>query len=155
MAMHVEVRRARAADAKAVYEVVLRAVRVTNARDYPASVIDRLASTLPEKVASKLEEWHAYVATVDGQIVGTGSLNGRIVSSVFVHPDYQGRGIGSKLMSAIEGIAEIQTETALTVQSSTTAQAFYARRGFKVVREAFYGDERTVHMAKDVQGSIE
>ena len=58
-------------------------------------------------------------------------------------------------MSAIEGIAEIQTGTALTVQSSTTAQAFYARRGFKVVREAFYGDERTVHMAKDVQGSIE
>jgi hypothetical protein len=79
--MQVQIRRATAADAKAVCEIVLRAVRETNARDYPASVIDRLASTLPEKVASKLEEWHAYVAQVGDRIVGTGSLNGQIVMS--------------------------------------------------------------------------
>jgi len=85
--MQINVRRATAGDAEAVYDVVLRAVRDTNARDYPASVIDRLAASLPEKVASKLVEWRAYVAVADGRIVGTGSLNGQMVSSVFVHPD--------------------------------------------------------------------
>jgi hypothetical protein len=76
MSTQVEIRRATAGDAEAVYEIVLRALRETNARDYPASVIDRLVLTLPKGVASTLEEWHAYVAVVDGRTVGTGSLNG-------------------------------------------------------------------------------
>jgi GNAT superfamily N-acetyltransferase len=153
-AMRINVRRAAAGDVAAVHDVVLRAVRETNARDYPASVIDRLAASLPEKVASKLEEWQAYVAVVEGRIVGTGSLNGQVVSSVFVHPDYQRRGVGAKLMDAIETAANAQSRSALTVQSSATAQAFYAKRGFTVVREAFYGEERTIHMAKDLPAPI-
>jgi GNAT superfamily N-acetyltransferase len=152
--MPIDVRRAAAGDSGAVYEVVLRAVRETNARDYPASVIDRLAASLPEKVASKLEEQRAYVAIVDGRIVGTGSLDGQTVSSVFVHPDYQGRGVGAKLMDAIETAANAQSGSALTLQSSITAQAFYAKRGFRVVREAFCGEERTIHMSKDIPSPI-
>jgi GNAT superfamily N-acetyltransferase len=148
MTTKLEIRRATAADAEAVYEIVLQALRETNARDYPASVIDRLVLTLPKGVASKLEEWHAYVAVVDGRIIGTGSLNGSTVRAVFVHPDYQGRGIGTKLMNAVENAADVQSVNTLSVQSSITAQPFYAKRGFKVVREGFYGEERTIVMSK-------
>jgi GNAT superfamily N-acetyltransferase len=155
MTAQVEVRRATAADAEAVRTIVLRAVRETNARDYPASVIDRLAATLPEKIASKLEDWQAYVAVVEGRIVGTGSLNGQTVSSVFVLPDYQGRGVGAKLMDVLEAAADVQPKSALTLQSSVTAQAFYAKRGFTVVRESFYGEERTIHMSKDISTRVE
>ena len=152
MTTEVEIRRATAEDAEAVYEIVLRALRETNARDYPASVIDRLVLTLPEAVASKLEEWRAYVAVVDGRIVGTGSLNGKTVRAVFVHPDYQDRGIGTKLMDAVENAANAQSLNTLSVQSSITAQSFYAKRGFKVVRETFYGEERTIVMSKNISG---
>jgi GNAT superfamily N-acetyltransferase len=123
------------------------ALRETNARDYPASVIDRLILTLPERIASKLEEWLAYVALVDGQVVGTASLNGQTVSSVFVHPDYQRRGIGTKLMDAVEQAAQ---SNSLGVQTSITAQPFYAKRGFAVIREDFYGEERRIAMSKDI-----
>jgi GNAT superfamily N-acetyltransferase len=153
--MEVEIRRATAWDAEAAYEIVLRALRETNARDYPASVIDRLVLSLPEGVASKLEEWHAYVAVIDGRIVGTGNLNGKTVRAVFVHPDYQGRGIGTKLMDAVENAANVQSVDTLTVQSSITAQPFYAKRGFKVIREAFYGEERTTVMSKDISSPSE
>jgi GNAT superfamily N-acetyltransferase len=155
MITRIEIRRATAGDAEAVYEIVLRALRETNARDYPASVIDRLVLTLPKGVASTLEEWHAYVAVVDGRTVGTGSLNGNTVRAVFVHLDYQGRGIGTKLMDAVENAANVQYESTLNVQSSITAQPFYAKRGFKVVREAFYGEERTILMSKDISGPSE
>ena len=155
MTTQVEIRRATAEDAEAVYEIVLRALRETNARDYPASVIDRLVLTLPEGVASKLEEWHAYVAVVHGRIVGTGSLNGKTVRAVFVHPDYQGRGIGTKLMDAVENAASVQSVDTLTVQSSITAQPFYAKRGFKVVRETFYGEEQTTVMSEDISSPSE
>jgi len=155
MTTEVVTRRATAGDAEAVYEIVLRALRETNARDYPASVIDRLVLTLPKGVASKLEEWHAYVAVVDGRIVGTASLNDRTVRAVFVHPDYQGRGIGTELMNSVENAASVQSESTLSVQSSITAQPFYAKRGFKVVREVFYGEERTIVMSKDISSPSE
>ena len=148
--MQIEIRRATAQDAEAVREIVLRAVREVNARDYPASVIDRLVLTLPERAAAKLEQWHAYVALVDGRVVGTGSLNGRTVSSVFVHPDHIGRGVGTKLMDAIENAAKNQSETTLEVQSSVTAYEFYAKRGFAVVRESLFGEERTLLMSKEL-----
>jgi len=155
MTTDVDIRRATAGDAEAVYEIVLRALRETNARDYPASVIDRVVLTLPKGVVSKLEEWQAYVAVVDGRVVGTVSLNGKTVRAVFVHPDYQGRGIGAKLMDVVENAAKLQSERTLGVQSSITAQEFYAKRGFKIVREAFYGEERTIVMSKDISSPSE
>jgi N-acetylglutamate synthase-like GNAT family acetyltransferase len=148
--MEIVIRQATAADAEAVHEIVLRALRETNARDYPSSVIDRLVLTLPDKVASNLETWCAFVAIVNGQVVGTGSLNGQTVSSVYVHPNYQGRGIATKLLNAVENAANAQSQGTLSVQSSVTAKPFYAKRGFKIVREGFFGEEPTILMSKDI-----
>ena len=149
----IAIRRATAGDLRAVHEIVLRALRETNARDYPAPVIDRLVLTLPEKVSSNLETWHAFVAIVDGLIVGTASLSGDTVKSVFVHPDYQRGGVATKLMDAIEKLALAQSVRALNVQSSITAQPFYAKRGFTIVREEFYGEERTIVMSNAIPGA--
>jgi ribosomal protein S18 acetylase RimI-like enzyme len=148
--MEIVIRHATGADAEAVHRVVLLALRETNARDYPSSVIDRLVLTLPDKVASNLETWCAFVAIVNGQVVGTGSLNGQTVSSIYVHPDYQGRGIATRLMDAVENAANAQSQGTLSVQSSVTAKPFYAKRGFKVVREGFFGEEPTILMSKDI-----
>jgi hypothetical protein len=41
------------------------------------------------------------------------------------------------------------------VQSSVTAQPFYAKRGFKIVQEGFFGEERTIVMSKDIPGPSE
>jgi N-acetylglutamate synthase-like GNAT family acetyltransferase len=144
------IRRATAKDSGAVYEIVLRALRETNAKDYPASVIDRLVLTLPNKVASNLDTWHAFVAITAGRVVGTGSLSGQTVSSVYVHPDYQRGGVATRLMDAVETAAIAQSVKTLSVQSSLTAQPFYAKRGFKIAREGLFGEERTIVMAKDL-----
>ena len=151
----ITIRRATADDSQAVHEIVLRALRETNARDYPASVIDRLVLALPERVASNLDTWHAFVAIVNGRIVGTASLSGYTVKSVFVHPDYQRSGVGTKLMRAVENAAVAQSIRSLNVQSSITAQPFYAMWGFSIVREEFYGEERTIVMSKAISSAPE
>ena len=46
--MKIVIRPATAADAEAVHEIIVLALRETNARDYPSSVIGRLVLTLPE-----------------------------------------------------------------------------------------------------------
>ena len=58
-------------------------------------------------------------------------------------------------MDAVENAANAESEGILGVQSSITAQPFYAKRGFKVVREAFYGEERTIVMSKDISNASE
>jgi N-acetylglutamate synthase-like GNAT family acetyltransferase len=149
------IRRATADDSEAVHEIVLRALRESNSRDYPASVIDRLVLTLPNKVASNLETWHAFVAITNGKVVGTGGLSGQIVQAVYVHPDHQRGGVATRLMDAVENAAIAQSVRTLSVQSSITAQPFYANRGFTVSREEFFGEERTIVMSKDLAGPPE
>jgi N-acetylglutamate synthase-like GNAT family acetyltransferase len=144
----IAIRRATTDDSRAVHEIVLRALRETNARDYPASVINRLILTLPKRVASNLDTWHAFVAIVDGRVVGTAGLSCPSVKSVFVHPDYQRRGVATKLMGEVENAALALSVCSLDVQSSITAQPFYAIRGFNIVREELYGEERTIVMSK-------
>jgi hypothetical protein len=41
------------------------------------------------------------------------------------------------------------------VQSSVTAKPFYAKRGFKIVREGFFGEEPTILMSKDISEPFE
>jgi GNAT superfamily N-acetyltransferase len=63
---------------------------------------------------------------------------------------YQGRGIATKLMEAVENAANAQSRGTLSVQSSITAKPFYAKRGFKIVREGFFGEEPIIVMSKDI-----
>jgi GNAT superfamily N-acetyltransferase len=96
--------------------------------------------------------WLAFVAVVDGRIVGTASLSVYTVMSVFVHPDHQRCGVGTKLMDAVENAAFAQFVRTLDVQSSITAQPFYAMRGFRIVREWDHDEERTIIMTKALSG---
>jgi GNAT superfamily N-acetyltransferase len=145
----VDIRSATAIDADGISRTVIRALRETNARDYAPHIIDAVVANFsPEHVASFLASREAYVATADGMIVGTASLSGEVVRTVFVDPDHQGEGIGTKLMDFVDNAARAQSIAALTVPSSITAQALKVKLRFVPIREELYGDERTIIMTK-------
>lgn len=134
--------------------MILRALRETNGRDYPPHVIAAVAENFsPEKVAAQLTTRQAYVAVIDGAVVGTASLNGSVLRSVYVDPAHQGKGIGAQLMDVLEGLARSQSVAILSVPSSITAEGFYQKRGFVSIRDEFHGDERTIIMRKDVDSA--
>jgi predicted N-acetyltransferase YhbS len=146
-----EIRRAMTADAGGISRAVTRALRETNARDYPPHIIARLvASFSPERVAVQIASRIAYVALSEGVIVGTASLSDNVIKTVFVDPDHQGKGLGAKLMDIVERAARDRGIAVLSVPSSITALGFYARLGFVPVREEHHGDERTIIMTKSV-----
>ncbi|WP_371226349.1 GNAT family N-acetyltransferase [Pseudomonas sp. QE6] len=149
--MGLTIRQACSDDAKAISQVIVAAVRESNGQDYPASVIESVvAHFMPERVIELLEQRLVFVALLDDKIVGTGALDGDAVRSLFVAPQQQRKGIGQALMDRVEKAALERGIEALLVPSSLTAQAFYARLGYGVVREQLHGEERTIIMTKSL-----
>jgi ribosomal protein S18 acetylase RimI-like enzyme len=86
----------------------------------------------------------SFVAEVDGKIIGF-SINRSmylmvpltevcIIHAIFIHPDYQGRGIGRKLIQAVLyhcQVEDIGTIRALIPEGSKELEALFERQGFQ------------------------
>ena len=118
-------------DAEAVSALIQRTMRESNSRDYP---LDRLQPLIdyfsPEKVRRLGQERVCLVAEANRQLIGTAALEGAELATFFVLPEYQGQGIGRRLLAAIEELARTQGLTHITVDASITGAAFYARMGY-------------------------
>lgn len=147
--MSTAVRLAQPTDAEGISQVILAALRSSNAQDYPADVIARVASNFtPDAVLALLARRVVLVAVQDEVIVATAALDANVVRSVFVNPSLQGQGIGRLLMIEIELRAREAGVTVLSVPSSLTAEPFYSKLGFHTVRDVYHGNERTLVMEK-------
>lgn len=149
------IRRSSPDDSEAISTVIVAALRQTNAKDYSEAIIHRLAESFaPEAMLALMSTRTVFVATLDGQIVGTASLDGTFVRTVFIAPKHQGQGIGRQLMEAVERAARNDGVSTLALQSSITAEPFYAKLGFRSVRDSHHGEERTIVMERRLSSSI-
>lgn len=143
------IRPAQGEDAGGISRVITSALRETNAKDYSEAVIARVEQSFsPAAVSDLLERRLVFVAINNDSIVGTASLDGQVVRTVFVDPQCQGRGIGRALMAEVERAAVERDVAVLAVPSSVTAEPFYAKLGFKSVRDSYHGEERTIVMER-------
>jgi GNAT superfamily N-acetyltransferase len=145
------IRPARYEDAEGISRTIISALRETNAEDYSKAVIARVEGSFSRlAVLDLLRRRTVFVAAVEDNIVGTASLDGEVVRTVFILPEYQGRGIGRALMARVELAAITSNVALLTVPSSVTAEPFYAKLGFRVVRNSYHGEERTIVMQRSL-----
>jgi GNAT superfamily N-acetyltransferase len=73
-----------------------------------------------------------YVLTVDGVMVGTGSLHGNEICRVFVLPEYSHRGFGTMIMRELESIVSRSSRTA-RLDSSLPGYGLYLKLGYRPV----------------------
>ncbi|MBI6954619.1 GNAT family N-acetyltransferase [Pseudomonas sp. CCOS 191] len=147
--MECHIRRAKREDAQAISRLVIAALHESNSQDYPAEVIAQVEQSFsPAAVSTLLDSRVVFVAVKQNDLLGTASLDGEVVRTVFVAPIHHGAGIGRQLMRAIHTAAIKAGVTALRVPSSITAQGFYARLGYRKLRDEFHGAERTIVMEK-------
>lgn len=152
--MAIEIRTANEDDAEGISEVIIAALRTTNAKDYSQAVIEQVEKSFsPSAVAALISKRMVFVALEEGKVVGTASLGGQVVRTVFVQPCSHGQGIGSELMSTIEQTARGLGIEVLRVPSSITAERFYKKLGYSAVRETFHGEERTIVMERYLMNS--
>ena len=91
------VRAAQLADAETISRVIIDSLRFTNAADYPPDIIMRVAENFsPASITGLIVKRRVFVALIGERIVGTASLDGATVKTVFVAPDVQRRGIGAR-----------------------------------------------------------
>ena len=136
-------------DAQEISRVIVSALRETSARDYSEEVIARVEQSFsPVAVSDLLARRLVFVAICDDTVIGTASLDGRVVRTVFIEPGWQGRGIGRALMAEVECMAIERGVTILAVPSSVTAEPFYAKLGFAPIRDSYHGEERTIIMER-------
>lgn len=152
--MGFRIRAAHADDAVAVSKVILAALRETNAKDYTEEIIRRVESSFgPDEVQELIKKRKVFVALAGARVVGTASLDGKVVRTVFVAPDTQRQGVGNLLMAEVERTAREAGVETLVVPSSVTAELFYTKLGFKAVRDSYHGDERTIIMERPLASS--
>lgn len=151
--MECQVRSAISDDTQAISRVVIAALRESNSQDYSPDVIAQVEQSFaPEVVRTQLEKRKVFVAVLGENLIGTASLDGDVVRSVFIDPAYQGRGIGRQLMAVIHATAAQAGASALRVPSSVTGEKFYTMLGYQKIRDEFHGAERTIVMEKRLQG---
>ena len=132
------IRRLKEEDAKAVSELIITTIRISNVRDYPAELMEELVKTqTPEHVLQRASWTHFYVAEEADRIVGCGAIgpywgkeDESSLFTIFVHPDYQGKGIGRMIVGALEQDEFALRARRIEIPASITGLPFYRKMGY-------------------------
>jgi putative acetyltransferase len=135
--MTISVRLMRLEEAQRFLEIHHESVRGLAAKDYPDAVIQAWAS-LPitddklHRFLSNRDNEIRLIAEVDGQPVGIGAIvvGNSELRACYVLPGVARRGVGTALVREIEAIALRHGLRELHLESSVTAEPFYAALGY-------------------------
>lgn len=131
----ISLRSYRPADLPSVCRLFYETVHTVCASDYSERELDAWA---PENVDISawnraLRESLCVVATAGGEVVGFANLSGDYLDRVYVHKDWQRRGVGSSMVDALERTARKREIGALYTDASITARPFFQAMGYRVV----------------------
>ena len=125
-------------DAVKTHEMIAYTLRTVNIKDYTPEFIEETVQRLsPEVLISRSETSHFYVLVEDEQIVGCGAIAGywgseteSILLTIFIHPDYQGKGYGRQLIETLETDEYFKRAERVEIPASITAVGFYQKMGY-------------------------
>ena len=134
------IRRAVPADAAAIWAIHTRAIRETASWHYePDTIAAWSGRVTPASYAESIETLVLVVAEDDdARLAGFAELDpsAGIVRACYVDPDYERQGVGRALMRAVEDEARARGRSALLLDASLNAIAFYESLGWKVETRA-------------------
>ncbi|MBQ4551770.1 MAG: GNAT family N-acetyltransferase [Clostridia bacterium] len=132
------VRRFQPSDADEVSALIIKTLRTTNSKDYSAEYIENNVKQFdPEGVFKRAGWTHFYVVCDGDTIVGCGAIGSywgkedeSSLFNIFVLPEYQGKGIGRKIIETLESDAYFLRARRIEIPASITACAFYRKMGY-------------------------
>ena len=138
-AQHLSIRPLTEQDIPEMQALFRTTVLAVNSKGYTKEEVEDWASC-----GDSVEHWkellakNDYIGAFDGQgrIVGFSSMNTEgYLHSMFVHKNWQRRGIATLLLSEVEKMARGYGVHQINVEVSITARPFFEKRGYKVAKE--------------------
>lgn len=132
------IRRFRKEDAEAVSALVIKTLRISNVKDYTPELMEEVVkSQQPQNVLERAGWTHFYVAEENGELIGCGAIGpywGKTDESslftIFVLPEWQGKGIGRRIIETLEQDEFFLRAKRTEIPASITAVDFYRRMGY-------------------------
>ncbi len=121
-----------------VSKLIEKTARICFTDYYPQSEIDAVCSSLDAEGVRKRASWtHFYVLKEENKIVGCGAIgpywDSETESSlftIFVDPDYQGKGYGRKIIETLEQDEYFLRAKRIEIPASMYAIPFYKKMGY-------------------------
>lgn len=121
-------------DCEEMAELFYNTVHTVNAKDYTKEQLNVWATGRVdlEKWNQSLQEHDTLVAVENERIIGFGDMDKTgYLDRLFVHKDYQKKGVATALCDKLEqGV-----QGKIITHASITARPFFEKRGYKVVKE--------------------
>lgn len=152
-----KIRRFKNEDAEEISKIIRRNFLEVNIKDYPVSEMDTLSNIYnSQKVIDIANYAHMYVAYKDNTIVGCGSISSywgkedeSILLTIFVLPELHGKGIGRKIVEALENDEYFLRAKRIEIPASITGCEFYRKMGYNFKnRVAELDDENHYRLEK-------
>lgn len=139
--MNMIIRTYRDSDINQMVTLFYETVHTVNARDYSH---EQLQVWAPEdEQEMRMAQWSdsfrnhiTYVAEIDGSLAGFGDMtHDGYLDRLYVHKDYQGRGIASALVHQLESEAHQLGLHEISTEASITAKPFFERHGYQTIKK--------------------
>ena len=125
-------------DAEGVSALITTTLRTTNIKDYSPEYIENHCTLFtPEKVIERASWTHFYVFCEEERIVGCGAIgpywgkeDESSLFTIFVLPEYQGKGVGRKIIETLEADDYALRAKRIEIPASITGRDFYRKLGY-------------------------
>lgn len=128
------IREYQSSDCKELTELFYNTVHTVNAKDYTKEQLYVWATGQIDLVKwnQSFQEHYCFVAVNDEIIIGFGDIDKTgYLDRLFVHADYQGKGVATNICNQLEQAVQGNIVT----HASITARLFFEKRGYKVVKK--------------------
>lgn len=136
---NVVIRRFCEADAEDVANLIIRNFKEVNSKDYSQEAINELVKTHNSEWVKGIASYaNMYVYCLEEKIIGVGSISSfwgskteSILLTVFVLPEFHGKGIGRTIIRTLEQDELFIRAERVEIPASITAVDFYQKFGYK------------------------
>lgn len=128
------IREYQSSDCEELTKLFYNTVHTVNAKDYTEEQLDAWATGQVDlnKWDQSLREHYSIVAVENEMLVGFGDIDkSGYLDHLFVHADYQGKGIGTMICNRLEQAVSGN----IIMHASITARPFFEKREYRVVKE--------------------
>ena len=153
------IRVAKSEDADAICEVHVRSIREVCSSHYSEEeIVAWSGEKQPENYIHAMKKGECIlVAEADNRVIGFGGilLKEQVITAVYVHPSFVGKGTGLKILNRLEEMAKKAGLDCLKLLSTLNAVSFYEAAGFHKMKSTRYSVQgetelECVHMIKDL-----